>query len=735
MTRDIATWNTSAPKNNFDVPDGAPERHARNQVNDIKREHMSRIAQMYQDGLEWLDLLRDPDDRSLPYTVTKTGTTTFTVTSGDVDLSSLFNVDRRLQMTTAGAPTDFLHVDSVLHSAPNTTVTVRGALTDGIDGCLLMSISTLGALAFLDVSPGLSYFLTATVDEEGFSDALAAAAASTGGTVLLSAGTYELTTGYTIPSNVRLLGMGAGLSTLQWSGEGGVSLLNIATGVAIESMTLEDTGSAGGGGDRHMIYSAGAQDGAILHNLELLTPVGNGIFFTGAGIRQNILLDGIEIFRPAWGGIVATDVDTSALPCKMADVSVNNPGFGGSVTRAGIDTTGPWNITNYSCINLDASAPGKPTGVRFGERLAIDPDGQDGRKSTLIGFTISGTGANAVGIQHNGRQNSVVGGSIDLTGGSSVGVLIEGTLGQQQPEMNSISDTRIKAGVGYDEINTAGQYNMLSSCRFEACGTAIRLASKQGVIDGNLIVGSTVDAIEMTSTSSLYLVTDNKLQGNAGTAILIAGSQVVIDGNLIVDSTVDAIQLEASASNNTVTDNKLRDNAGNGIEAVSGSSNNEVFGNTVADQTGDDYLDAGTDNKFFGNFPRDESNALLVDPGPTVVGATELAVIEDVAIPAGDGGPDGIKKYIVNGYVVGSVSGIMTLKIRMGATGKIASDALVRDIVYTTAGGIDPDGSLCFAAIVTPAAGDEISIGAIGSGANTGRFEDDGFIEVKRYMT
>lgn len=734
MTRAVSKWNETPASNNFDIDEGgAPENHQRVKVNNSVRERMAAVAIQYheiQGGYEWLDLLTDPLDRNIPFAVSRASSTTIDIVSGVNDLSAIFNLGRRLLTTTAGVATDSLRVLSVVYANPTTTVTIDstvGLVTAGIDGCLQMSISSLGKFAFLD-SISSDYIVPETFDDAGIDAALVLAAAAGGGTILLGTGTYNLTTKKTVADNVRFLGQGKAASILQWTGVGGVALLDCGSNCGFAELTIEDLGTAGGGGDRHMIYRSGAAENAVIRDVELVTPVGNGIYFTGAGVREHIIISGVDMHHPGWSGIVFDDVDTSAKACSISDVTVDEPGFGGTGARYGLDLAGVFTLANISVINLDSAGPAVQTGLRFKERIAVSPNEQDARDCTLASLLVTGTGANAVGLRMDGRHCAVVGGAIELEGVASIGVSVGGTLGQQFANNNKVAQLSITAAIGYDETNTIARRNMLSNCVLEDCGVDVRLAAGDAQISGNIMDGATVGSVLIQASCLRPTIQDNRISNFVGVGVEVKAlaANALIEGNRIHDGAA-GIELEGTSTGSRVLGNMLQVLSGIGIEAKSGTLLSTVSGNSATAVSGADYLNsAGSGAIFLGNMPIDES--AWYERGSNLAAGTgtpPTAAFAALAYPQGDGGPNGVLQYVVNitGKVELNDNDHIFVTIHSGALGTTSDPTLYTvELGLTNTSGGDSYLSESSEYLAIPSAGHTVSIGirrvaGVGSGA------------------
>jgi len=119
----IETWAQLEADNDQAVPHGSPEKHDRDQVNDIVREMMSAVATFLQDG-EWIDLTKE---NGADFTVSRGGIDSFLVVdAGGTDASSKFPVGRWVKLTGTVTPTvAYGQVKTAVYGAPTLTVTLE----------------------------------------------------------------------------------------------------------------------------------------------------------------------------------------------------------------------------------------------------------------------------------------------------------------------------------------------------------------------------------------------------------------------------------------------------------------------------------------------------------------------------------------------------------------------------------------------------------------------------------
>ncbi len=683
MTRQVESWNETPAANDFDIDEGgAPPNHARTKVDDSNRERMSALATLYQSGLEWLDLLRDPLDRSISFPVAKASDTTIDITSGTNDLSSLFNTGRRIKTTTAGVDTDEIEVLSVAYANPTTTVTIYSAqgdtVTAAIDGLLLHAGAALKRFAFRDTLPS-QYILLNGLTDADFAAALAQVVADGGGTILLPVGTVALTGQHSIPIDCRILGQGIGISILDSSSNTETSILDVASGfnTHFESFTLIGGPGAGAGTEHGIFFHTGGVADSRIKDVLFQLIEGDAIRFEGCTIVREVIISGCTIESPGGNGIYCDDDNTSGKRCSISDCTMSS--FGGQVASVsyGIRVAGQWEISNISISGLDFAGPLQQVGLALWEKVAANPNEQDAHHCSVSGISVAGTGAEARGIDMNGRFCSVTGANIDLTGASTTGVRVGGTLGSQLAQNNKLSASSITAAVGYDATNTAAKNNSVVGCSFQDCGIDVRLgASGGGLIADNVMSDATAagDASILVVSGDNYLIRGNRISGCAG----------------------------------------------DGIDVQTGSTGCRVSQNEVTDAAGSDYVNgAGSGGVFLRNAPFTDEVVVHQTANVTRAnnpGTSDLTGLSAIDFPTGDGGPDGAKRYEVTLTAQWRYQGRLytgDFEIYVGANGTKADTVQTYGRVEMDGSASDEDhaGTASVVVVVVPASGDKVGAG------------------------
>ncbi len=694
-TRQVESWNEVPAANDFAIEDGgAPPAHQRTMVDNATRERMAAMATLYQDGLEWLDLLRDPTDRSVLFPVARASSTTIDITSGLNDLSSLFNAGRRIQTTTSGAATDYLEVESVAYANPTTAVTIYtgdgGSVTAGIDGLLLHMASTLGRLAF-QVALTNDYIVPTALTEAAFDAALATASSQGGGTILLLEGVVTLTDMKSIPAKTRIIGQGRWSSGFLMTDDTKTALFQCpaAGSNSFESfyMTCPNTGST------HGIDFSVVPGNITIRDLHIQDAGGSCLNFGATASLNDTHISECSFANSKGDTIHCENVNSDAVSRNtISNVSIRRPGGNAtSGTVYGIHLGGQWALSGITIWELDAASPVTQVGIGLIERLAIAPNEQDAYQCSIVGVNISGSGQLARGIDMNGRKCSVVGGSIYLPGAGTTGVKVAGTLGMQMATDNKLQAVSITAAVGYDEPATPAERNTVMGCTFSDCGVGIRVGATDSLVYGNTIKDSTSKGIQVVSGAVRPRIASNEIIESLGTSIeLVSGDRV------------------------SVHNNEIYGGAFNGIHALAAVTNCRVSGNDVEAIGGTAYLNQATTNaKFQNNLPAGHDVHVHKSSNWSASPYTETAVPElsGVAFPAGDGGPDGAHKYRVQGYLLYSQTNVgvysnVVIRIRMGAAGPAGVLQTADNAVAPTAKGV------AFDFIVQPVAGDTISVTA-----------------------
>lgn len=566
MTRSVAEWALTDAGNNFDVADGGmPEGQPRKSVNNSTRERMRALRQLYDTGMEWLDLMRNPTDQSA-FVVSRLSATEIRIASGATDMSSYFNVGRALQTLTAAAVTDSpLFVLSVVYSNPNTDVTIftadGDAVTAGIDQVLLHAAADLGRLAF-DSTIDSDFVVPADYTDAAFAAALTAAAASNR-IVLLQTGTYALTQSHTIPQGVQIWGRGiqaSGGSILRVDDGADVSeILKLSTGCALRNLAIDGNKANQTAGTGHGLDFA---FGPILVAIEdvLVTQIRGDAIRNGGAAMRDCVFDRVHVLFPDGYGFLLTDPSDTLAGQRLSNILVEGCGTGVGINdSAAIAIAGEGVLSNITIRSLNSSDGSKTQrGIWFLERLAASTPFDGARGCTLSGFRIEGTGQNVRGVQLAARNCAVTGGAIDLTGSVSRGVVVGGSGAQELPEKNVVGDVTIRnANVGVLLQGTATKNKIdvsVSNCNI---GVIV-----QG--DSNRISGHYHD------------------MASHGINVQSGADENVVQDCVLEDIVGDGVRLDLGAGvNNIVWPNRFRSITGFNLNVVSALGSVEYQGDTL----------------------------------------------------------------------------------------------------------------------------------------------------------
>lgn len=486
MSLEISQWNRNANLNDFDDADGGmKEGMKRSGVNDSGRERMRAHAEYYDDP-EFLDLMRDQTTRA-PFTVTRLSANVVRITSGAEDVSAKFPTDRRVRMLEAGTPTDTF-VAGATYSNPNTDVTVVATVPALIDSITLHHSSTLKKLAFANEVADLA------VTPEGFTNAdvdaaLAIIQAAGSGTLLLLEGTYTIDGAKTITVPIKIIGQGIGVTITKLGAtypDSQVWFFAIPASKTSSMSALTIDGSVGTGavGVLNAIRAGGADSNFFVDRVEVKDTETTGVIFQAPGLDFFSRFTECRFDNIGTDGAKVEDISTESFSVGFSGCSFNDTGQ--LVNDSGaIKAAGKVLVDDCIITGLDRGGAAVQRGVWLTERLAVDPNGQDGRFSTVTGCTISGSGQNARGIECDGRRNTVSVNALDMSGSVSRGIFLGGTGGQQDPRGNAITGNVItNANIGI-ETESSVRDNNLDSNNIYNCTTGLSVRGDNNSHTGN----------------------------------------------------------------------------------------------------------------------------------------------------------------------------------------------------------------------------------------------------------
>lgn len=558
MAKEVYEWALTNPGNGLISPvdGGMPEGMPRSSVNDAGRERMRAQRQLYDTGMEWLNLMRSTVDQTA-FVVQQLSSTEIRIVSGTDDMSSYFSTTRRLRVQTAGAPptnvTD-LFVASVVYSNPNTDVTIDTTTGDtvpaGIDEIFLLSITTLGKLAFKDTIP--SNFVTpAGFTDTNFSDALALIDANGGGILLLDIGTYAITTTHTIDFPIIIMGQGQGASILRQGNAADLDAMLEFVDPAL-SCAIYDVGFNGnrsnqtaGDGDGIWIHD-GAQQ-ITLRDCFIENTRGHGIRIDNeflAALRiDSIWIEDCVLLNVGRDGIHMDDARNSMLDIFLSGVLIQAPGQLAGVTDSyGILSAGSSVMSNIAVSALDLNSPSVQRGIGIEQQSGGGV--ADGRRTSINGFTIIGIGQDARGVEMSGRQSEISNGNIQLTGSVSRGIIIGGDGTTETPIQNVVTGvTLLKCNVG-----------VLAESR--ADGVLLDGVYVRNCDNGMILQGDNVDVSGC--------VLDASVSGEmlTGIAVQSGASHTYIHGTTVRNATTASFDVQSGALDTIVSENHHSTNFG-----------------------------------------------------------------------------------------------------------------------------------------------------------------------------
>lgn len=562
--KDLPAWALTAPGNGLGITDDGymPEFQTRSSVNNAARERMRALRQFYDDGIEWLDLMRNRTFPFDPLPVSRISADTIRIVSGAVDMSGYFTAGRRIRTTTAGAPTDDVFVASAVHAAPNTDVTINtstgASVTAGIDGVLLLSISSLGRLAF-DDSVSSDFIVPAGFTDANFADALAAADAAGGKTILLEAGVYALTQKHDIDFPVKIIGRGCGVTSLSMAAGANVDavldLFNPFGGfVVLEDFDINGQRPSQTGGLGYGIRVQNGADRIRMNRIEVFNTYTDGIRIDNANpiaSTSEIWMNSVHVRSPGRHGIAMSDAESTLENVVVSGAVISNPGASGVADSAGIYAVGRCLLENVSVVGLDAGGTQTQRGIWFGETLAASPNEQDAVDCSLTSFRVSGTGQNARGIEVDGRRIAVGNGVIACTGPVSRGIVIGGSGGLQAPNANVVANVVVHGANVGALLEPTALRNRLRGVGFKGCNSDVIIQGDANRIDGCFSEDTVTDVLRVQNGAignvvhghQLYNVNDGfTLESGSDQTLLAEIRAHIVNGDLF---TVDAGALDA----------------------------------------------------------------------------------------------------------------------------------------------------------------------------------------------
>jgi hypothetical protein len=430
-----------------------------------------------------------------------------------------------------------------------------------------------------------------------------AAAAVAGGIVLFPVGTY-LTDAVVVPSNVRVCGVGPGLTVIKLNANQNNHLLG-CTGVSnveVRDLTLDvDRANQTAG---HCIRGANVT-GLRVYNCELKNAHGYGIGIQD-GTNVRLQFSHLWIHDTGQDGIDIKNKDDANAWILIDNVTVED--FGLNLTlpiQAGIDIRGPAKITNVFVRDLQTDS----IGIRFREGEALETNGIGGHTSSLCNFEVIGSGGTQKGVYSPAR-------SVQISNG-----YIKGT----HRGVEFLDDYCVASNVIAEDCTDAGfalgaDYGQLIGCATINAGSrGIRTTGNNNVVIGGYYLGASSTIINSGADNTFAFMnapgsaginesgTGTRGVGNIGAAVppnmpniaaIPEGAELtIVSGVVTATGAYHSIDTEANAAsddldtiNGTVAGQMIvlrANNSGRTVVAKDGTGNLKLEGDFSMDNTED----------------------------------------------------------------------------------------------------------------------------------------------------
>ena len=351
------------------------------------------------------------------------------------------------------------------------------------------------------------------IDDTDVISLAVSAASATGGTILFPHGNY-LTTGISVPANVRIKGNGAKL----FGNVVGAFVLQIASGCIVDNMTIENTDTTGG---NIGIDLAENSSGVSILNCK----------FTGSSTTQSININATGISNVLVDGCSFTDVGYGILVNSAAtdfsDLRVNSCVFNGlyddavEINQTGANTVSGVSLTNnyVKCNNGSSGSSGFGFGFSSGSNVTI---------ASNIFYQCR---HQAIHLEAGTSNVCIAGNSIDSCGAEG-GADFESSI--WAIKMNHVSIT------GNTIYNSGGCGIILAYDSTNACDDII--------ICGNVVRASGSHAISVGTDQSVanFSISGNTCVDNVGSGLIVQGqgAHVLINNNICNSNSRYGIEID-----------------------------------------------------------------------------------------------------------------------------------------------------------------------------------------------
>lgn len=396
-----------------------------------------------------------------------------------------------------------------------------------------------------------------TNDTVAIQSAIDAANDAGGGTVLLPAGTYLVSTssltetlwnyGSSVPAsagclilrdNVQLVGEGIDVTTIK-SNDASKTVIQIADGNNIKLAKMTIDGSWSGAAASHgIIQLLTANDNSIVcQNMifdELfITNVGSYAIGIENGNCYNVIVSNVRTYNSGADAIDFKNRGTleNNTGIFVSNVYIEKYGQRSSLGsgQAGIDIRGVANINNIQVKMTEVTGIGH-TGIRFRTASNPAPDEQWGAKSSLTNFYIYSddalsTNTNNIGLDFGSANVTVSNGYIE---NCYVGVILSGN-SNDVPGNVSVSQVNVNNSSLYGfQVGSGCNFAKFTACSVNNSGTGFRVAGLYCVLMACRVVRTTYSTdIASISEPTLQTIGCVFNETNIGISVLSVGTDVV----------------------------------------------------------------------------------------------------------------------------------------------------------------------------------------------------------------
>lgn len=357
--------------------------------------------------------------------------------------------------------------------------------------------------------------------------ALDAANTATGGTVHFPPGTYLINATLTLYSKVALIGDTSRSAVLKANAALDATMLSAVNrfGVLIWGLEIDGNRASQSAG-RGIVFTTTATD-VVIENCYIHDTYDDAIDSANSAVRfrvanchlKDIGQHGIEIVDASSNNDVVISNVTIDSVSRTAAVS----------GKRAIKVGGVCVISNVSIFNLNENA--KTSG---GVELNVPAAGpaQHGKRCTISGLSIQGTGDDVVALLIGGQQCAITGVAIVLTGASAVGVRLQGASAVLRASKNVLGDIRVEsASIGYD-LQQESENNLLNGVQAFACAIGVREDGQNNRLYGVDIWNPTT-GISVLANSDNLNVAGGSIKGSAVTNGILL--DVLASGALLSD--------------------------------------------------------------------------------------------------------------------------------------------------------------------------------------------------------